>query len=197
MPAYVRTTLAAVRTLLLFTVLLGVVYPLAVTGIGQVVLPGRADGSLESVDGQVVGSKLLGQSFADAEGAPLSEWFQPRPSAGDYDPLASGASNLGPENAGLVAQIQQRRADVAAFNGVDEADVPSEAVTASGSGLDPDISPAYAYLQVARVAQARRLDLEEVRTLVSDHVRGRDLGFIGDPAVNVLQLNVALAELGD
>lgn len=190
-----RPYAAALRALLVFTVLLGFGYPLLVTAAGQLLLPGRSDGSLVVVDGEVVGSALLGQDFADADGAPLPEWFQPRPSAGGYDPLASGASNLGPENDELLAAIEERRTQVAEFNDVDPADVPPDALTTSGSGLDPDISPAYAYLQVDRVAAARGLDAEEVRGLVDEQVVGRDLGVVGEPKVNVLLLNVALLGL--
>jgi len=181
--------------LAVLTVILGLAYPLAVTAVGQLAFPGRADGSLVSVDGAVVGSSLLGQNFADADGSPLPQWFQPRPSAGGYDPLASGASNLGPESEELVAAIEERRAQVAEFNGVRPERVPPDALTASGSGLDPHISPDYAYLQVQRVAQERGLDVAAVRTLVTGHIEGRDLKFIGAPHVNVLLLNLALDQL--
>ncbi len=196
-PPLLRQHLAAVRALLVFTVILGLAYPLLVTGVAQGLFGGRADGSLVERDGTVVGSRLIGQDFAAGDGAPLREWFQPRPSAGDYDPLASGASNLGPENPDLIAAITERRAAVADFNDVDEADVPADAVTASGSGLDPDISPEYALLQVNRVAAARRLDPAAVRKLVDDHIEGRALGFIGAPHVNVLELNLALDRADD
>ncbi len=177
--------------LVALTVLLGIAYPLAVLGVGRL-FPAQADGSLLRVHGQVVGSRLIGQQF---EG---DQWFLPRPSvAGDgYDPLASGASNLGPENPGLLATVLQRRAAVAAREGVDPALVPVDAVTASASGLDPDISPAYARLQVARVAAARGLDPARVAALVEQHVHGRGLGFLGAPYVNVLELNAALDALG-
>ena len=145
-----------------------------------------------------MGSALIGQSFTDADGNPLPEWFQPRPSAaGDgYDAGASSGSNLGPENEDLIAAIEERKAQVAEFNGVPEADVPADAVTASASGLDPHISPEYALLQVARVAEARGLPESEVRDLVESRIQARDLGYLGEPTVNVLQLNLALAELG-
>jgi K+-transporting ATPase ATPase C chain len=126
---------------------------------------------------------------------PDPKWFQPRPSAGGYNPLASGASNLGPNSPVLISSIKQRRAQVAAFNGVSVSQVPADAVTASGSGLDPDISPAYAYLQVDRVAKARGLSAAAVHKLVADHVQSRTLGFLGAPRVNVLELNLALANL--
>ncbi|RBY90666.1 potassium-transporting ATPase subunit KdpC [Blastococcus sp. TF02A-26] len=187
-----RQLVAAVRLLLVATVVLGLGYPLAVTGIAQFVAPGRADGSLVEVDGEVVGSSLIGQAFTDADGAPLPQYFQTRPSASGYDGAASGGSNLGPNSAELADLVQQRRAAVAAFNGVDPADVPPDAVTASASGLDPDISPAYAAIQVDRVAQARGLDAGTVRRLVADATAGRDLGFVGAPHVRVLELNLAL-----
>jgi K+-transporting ATPase ATPase C chain len=198
MPPAFRQHLAALRALLLFTVLLGLLYPLAVTGVAQAAFGGKADGSYVERDGTVVGSRLIGQNFTDSTGAPLREWFQPRPSAaGDgYDPTSSTASNLGPENPDLIAAVKERRTQVAEFNGVSPASVPADALTASGSGLDPDISPAYAYLQVNRVATARGLDSGTVRKLVDDRVGGRALGFIGAQHVNVLELNLALAAAG-
>lgn len=188
-----RLSLAGLRLLLVFTVVLGLAYPLAMVGLARLV-PGRADGSLISsagADGQVIGSRLIGQPFTG------DGWFLPRPSvAGDgYDPMASGASNLGPNNADLAATIHDRIAQVAAREGVDIAAVPPDAVTASASGLDPDISPQYARLQVARVARARDLPVADVAALVEQHVRGRQLGFIGEPRVNVLELNLALDAL--
>jgi len=183
-----RQSAAGLRLLLALTLLLGVLYPAVVLGVGQLV-PGRANGSMIEVDGRPAGSALLGQAF-DGPG-----WFQPRPSAaGDgYDPQASGASNLGPNNPDLVASIAERRAAVAASDGVDPAAVPADALTASGSGLDPDISPAYAEIQVARVARERGLPVATVEQLVAEHTRGRDLGFIGEPSVDVVTLNAALA----
>ena len=149
-------------------------------------------------DDEVMGSALIGQSFTDADGNPLPEWFQSRPSAaGDgYDGGASSGSNYGPENEDLITAIEERRSQVAEINGVSEADVPADAVTASGSGLDPHISPEYALLQVARVADARDLEESDVRELVESKIQARDLGYLGEPTVNVLQLNLALAELG-
>ncbi len=178
----------SLRLLLLLTLVLGVAYPLAVWGVAQATMPGRADGSLVTVNGTTVGSSLLGQTF-QGDG-----WFQPRPSAaGDgYDTLSSGASNLGPTNPELVDQVEERRAAVAEANGVDPSAVPADAVTASASGLDPHISPEYARLQVARVARERGLPEGTVSQLVEDHIEGRLLGFIGEPRVNVLQLNLAL-----
>lgn len=194
-----RTHWVALRALLILTLALGIGYPLVATAIGQLALPAQANGSLVRVDGEVVGSAVIGQSWADAAGEPLPEWFQSRPSAaGDgYDGGASGGSNLGPENEDLIAAIEERKAVVAALDGVAEPEVPADAVTASASGLDPHISPEYALLQVARVAEARGLDDADVRALVEDHIRARDLGFLGSPTVNVLSLNLALAEMGD
>jgi K+-transporting ATPase ATPase C chain len=202
LPDPVRQYLAALRALLVLTVLTGVLYPLVVMGIGQLAFPAQANGSLVSAEGRVVGSSLLGQAFADSRGNPLPQWFQPRPSAAanpsikndpGYNPLFSGASNLGPTNPNLVTSIQARRAAVASFDGVPAVSVPADAVTASGSGLDPDISPPYAYEQVNRVARARGLDPAALRALVASHVLGRTLGILGQPRVNVVELNAALA----
>jgi potassium-transporting ATPase KdpC subunit len=195
-----RTHWVALRAMLVLTAVLGLAYPLAVTAIGQIALPAQANGSLvRDATGEVVGSALIGQSFTDAAGEPLPEWFQSRPSAaGDgYDGGASGGSNLGPENEDLIAAIEERKARVVELDGVDEPDVPADAVTASASGLDPHISPEYALLQVDRVAEARGLDEAHVRALVEDHIQAPDLGFLGEPTVNVLALNLALAEMGD
>jgi K+-transporting ATPase ATPase C chain len=179
--------------LAVFTVVLGMLYPLAITVVGQAIFPSQAHGSLVTVDGETVGSSLLGQSFTDD---PM--YFQSRPSAaGDgYDGHGSSGSNAGPLNADLATAIEERRASVAAFNGVDPAAVPDDALTASASGLDPDISPAYARLQVARVAAARGLDEADVENLVASTLRGGELGYLGEPRVNVLELNVALDALG-
>jgi potassium-transporting ATPase KdpC subunit len=195
-----RTHWVAIRAMLILTLVLGVAYTLVVTAVGQVASPAQANGSVvRDADGDVVGSALIGQSFTDAAGDPLPEWFQPRPSAaGDgYDAGASSGSNLGPENADLIAAIEERTTQVAGFDGVAESDVPVDAVTASGSGLDPHISPEYALQQVARVAEARGLDAAAVRALVESHIQPRDLGYLGEPTVNVLELNLALAQVGD
>ena len=187
-----RQVWAAVRALLIATVALGIVYPLVITGIAQVIAPSRADGSLVEVDGEVVGSSLIGQGFTDDDGAPLPQYFQTRPSASDYDGAASGGSNLGPDSTELAGLIEQRRAEVASFNGVPPADVPPDAVTASGSGLDPGISPEYAALQVDRVAASAGCRPRTSSALVARATVGRDLGFIGAPYVNVLELNLSL-----
>jgi K+-transporting ATPase ATPase C chain len=189
-----RRYAAALRTLLVFTVILGVVYPLTVTAIGQLAFSRTADGSIVTADGRAVGSSLIGQSFTDADGAPLPEWFQPRPSAaGDgYDPTSTSASNLGPNNEDLLAAVVERRAAASALDGTPESEVTADALTASGSGLDPHISPEYAYQQVDRVAKARQLPADEVRAIVDDQVQGRILGILGEERVNVLELNLAL-----
>lgn len=190
-----RTAGVAVRAMLVATVVLGVGYTVLITGAGQLLTPWQANGSpLTDASGAVVGSALIGQSFTDAEGRPLPQYFQSRPSAaGDgYDGGASSGSNLGPENPDLVAAIAERRAAVAALEGVPEDQVPPDAVTASASGLDPHVSVAYADLQVARVAAARGLPTATVAALVAQHTTGRDLGFLGEPRVNVLELNLAL-----
>lgn len=198
--ALVRLHLTGLRLLLVFTVVCGLAYPLLITGFSQVALSRQANGSQLRQNGQVVGSSLLGQTFnLPNQAGPDPKWFQPRPSAAGtngYDPTASGASNLGPNDAGLTGTIRNRRAAIAAFDGVPGSQVPPDAVTASGSGLDPQISPAYAYEQVNRVARVRRLDPNTVRQLVRDHVQGRILGFLGEPRVNVVTLNLALARLG-
>jgi potassium-transporting ATPase KdpC subunit len=188
----------ALRALLVMTVLCGIAYPLLVTGLGRI-MPARADGSLVTdSDGTVVGSSSIGQSFTDADGTPLRQYFQSRPSAaGDgYDGAASSGSNYGPENEDLIAAVEERRAAVAELEGVDPDDVPVDALTASGSGLDPDIRPEYAALQVPRVAAERGLSEDQVRALVADATSGPDLGVLGQASVNVLDLNLALDRLG-
>jgi potassium-transporting ATPase KdpC subunit len=187
-----RQYVAAVRALLVATLVLGLAYPLVVTGLAQVFAPGRADGSLVEVGGTVVGSELIGQAYSGADGDPLPQYFQPRPSASEYDGAASGGSNLGPNSPELVALVEERRAAAAALNGVDPADVPPDALTASASGLDPDISPDYAAIQVDRVAAVRGLPATDVAALVERATTGRDVGFIGAPHVNVLILNRSL-----
>jgi len=184
-----RQLVPALVIFLAFTVLTGLGYPLAVTAVAQVAFPKRADGSLLTRDGQVVGSRLVGQAFT------AQRYFHPRPSAAGegYDAMASSASNLGPTNEELITAVRRRTAEYRAENGLAvDARVPIDAVTASGSGLDPHISTANARVQAARVARARGLALEEVLTLVGEHTDGRSLGFLGEPGVNVLELNLAL-----
>src|SRR5262245_8453308 len=206
-----RQLVVGIRAMLMFTVVLGLLYPFAMTGVAQALFHGNANGSIVKVDGKDVGSDLIGQAYTkqviengklkvDKNGDPVMEpdpkWFQTRPSAVDYDGLGSSASQLGPNNKDLIASIDERRKAVAAFEGVDPKDVPSDAVTASGSGLDPQISPAYAKLQVNRVARERGLEPARVMALVDKYTEGRTLGFLGEPRVNVVELNAALATMG-
>lgn len=195
-----RSVQVAVRSMVLFTVVLGVLYTLALTGVGQLLIPARANGSIVyDAEGAPAGSSLLGQNFTDAEGEPIAAYFQSRPSvAGDgYDGGASSGSNLGPENEDLTASIQERRMQIAQFNGVDASEIPADALTASASGLDPHISPQYATLQIDRVARERGVSPGEVRDLVQAHTERPDLGAMGMPRVNVLELNLALDEEKD
>jgi K+-transporting ATPase ATPase C chain len=276
LPAWLNQHLAAFRALFVLTVLLGIVYPLLMVGIGQIPgLSGRADGSYVDKDGKAVGSRLIGQSFTDADGKPLKQYFQSRPSAaGDgYDPTSTSASNLGPGNvvdtadkSSLLTQVCARSKAIGELEGVDgrrpyctpggvgavlavfhrdgatgpvtrvvslnetggtepfiatydgvtvelarvggdyskgvvtpvrgdapdRPAVPADAVTASGSGLDPQISVAYARLQVNRVAAARGMSPADAQQLVDKYTTGRVLGFVGEPGVNVLRLNLAL-----
>jgi len=181
--------IAGLRAVVVFTVLTGLLYPLAVTAVAQGAMGSAADGSLIRRDGKVVGSRLIGQSF---EGA---KWFQPRPSAaGDgYDAMSSSASNLGPTNTEFLATVAERVDAYRTDNGLaPDARVPVDAVTASGSGLDPHISVANARLQAPRVAAARGLAESKVLALVDQHTVGRRLGFLGEPGVDVLALNRAL-----
>ena len=194
----------ALRAMLVFTLVLGAAYTLAFTAIAQLALPAAANGSTVSSGGRIVGSALIGQSFTDAAGRPLPQWFQSRPSAatapgstgkGGYDAGASTGSNLAASNPAQQKAVDQRTRVIETTDGVTSSQIPGDAVTASGSGLDPHISPAYALLQVKRVAEARGLPEEAVRRLVESRIQGRDLGYLGEPTVNVLQLNLALAGL--
>lgn len=189
-----RQVLPALRALLVLTVVLGIAYPLAITGIAQVAFADKADGSLVERNGVVVGSSLIGQSFA---GRPEYFWSRPSAAGDGYDPLASGASNLGPESPDLLAAVEERRDAAAELDGTAPADVAPDALLASGSGLDPHISPEYADQQVARVARERGLSPDAVRRLVAEHTDGRSLGFLGEPGVNVLLLNLALDRATD
>jgi K+-transporting ATPase ATPase C chain len=185
-----RQLLTGLRALLVLTVLLGIAYPVAVWGVSQVAFHSHANGSLIHRDGTVVGSTLLGQNFTG------NQWFLPRPSAGDYDAQASGGTNAGPSDEDLITAINKRRAAIAKSDAVAPADVPADALTASASGLDPYISPEYAHIQTARAAKARGLDVGRVAELVRANTSGRILGFLGEPRVNVLTLNLALDASG-
>jgi potassium-transporting ATPase KdpC subunit len=195
-----RQARTAVLMLIVMTVLTGLIYPGVITGIAQVAFPDQADGSIIERDGQPIGSELLGQGFVDSEtNLTLAGYFRGRPSAAtitDDGTIISGGSNYGPTNSALTERVA---ADVAAIrqeNGLAaDAQIPVDLVTASGSGVDPDISPASAELQVARVASQRGITEDQVRGLVDDHTSGRILGVLGEPRVNVLALNLALDEV--
>ena len=187
MRAHIRPALVL---LLLLTVVTGIAYPIAITGIGQTLFPRQAHGSLIERDGHIIGSALIGQGFT------LPQYFHPRPSAAGkdgYDAASSGGSNLAPTAKALVDRVTTDLARYRAQDG--SAPVPADAVTASGSGLDPHISPANAERQVPRVAQARDLTIAEVQALVEQHTEHPALGFLGEPGVNVLTLNLALDKI--
>ncbi|MET9062629.1 potassium-transporting ATPase subunit C [Streptomyces antibioticus] len=205
---------AGLRALLVLTLVTGVVYPLAVTGIAQGLFGDKANGSEITSGGKVVGSALIGQAYhlplKEGEETPAADlrWFQGRPQNGlgtnsvntQYSIILSGATNRSGDNAELIRWVKDAKAAVVRDNSVPghsvkPSDVPADAVTSSGSGLDPDISPSYAGLQVHRVAQRNGLPVAEVRRLVAEHTEGRTLGFIGEPRVNVLGLNIALRDL--
>ncbi|MEV3987648.1 potassium-transporting ATPase subunit C [Streptomyces sp. NPDC049837] len=205
---------AGLRALLVLTVVCGVLYPLAVTGVAQGLFPHKANGSEIRSDGKVVGSELIGQRYdlplkkGEETPAPDLRWFQPRPSNGlgtntvntQYQLLLSGATNRSGDNAELIQWVNDAKAAVVKDNStaghkVRPSDVPADAVTSSASGLDPHISPEYARLQVHRVAERNNLSVERVDQLVKDHTEVRILGFMGEPRVNVLKLNIALKEL--
>lgn len=178
----------AVRITVLFTVLTGLVYPLAVTGICRVLFPFQAGGSLVTSSGKVAGSRWIGQNFTRAE------YFHPRPSAAGagYDGLASGGSNLAPTNSALLTRVAASVVSFRKENPGFKGTIPADAVTASASGLDPDVSPANADAQAARVAAARHASLDQIRAAIARETSGRTLGFLGEPRVNVLELNLRL-----
>ncbi len=184
-----KTFVIALRATLLTVVLTGILYPLGMTALAQVLFPSAANGSLaKDENGKVVGSRLLGQTFANPA------YFQPRPSAAGngYDPLASGGSNFGPTSAKLRERVQADIARLHKDNPAATGDIPIELVTASGSGLDPHLSPAAARWQVPRVAHARGVSVARVTAALDEAISGRDLGFLGEPTVNVLELNLAI-----
>lgn len=211
-----RLLWAGLRALLVLTVVCGVLYPLAVTGVAQGIFPDKANGSEITENGKVVGSELIGQRYdlplkkGQETAAPDLKWFQPRPSNGlgtnsvntQYKLILSGATNRSGDNKELIDWVKAAKAAVVKDNSVpghpvSPSDVPADAVTSSGSGLDPAISPAYAQLQVRRVAERNHLPVDRVEKLVEQHTDGRILGFVGEPRVNVLQLNIALEQLAD
>ncbi|MFE7109853.1 potassium-transporting ATPase subunit C [Streptomyces sp. NPDC057575] len=211
-----RLLWAGLRALLVLTVVCGVLYPLAVTGVAQGIFPDKANGSEITENGKVVGSELIGQRYdlplkkGQETAAPDLKWFQPRPSNGlgtnsvntQYKLILSGATNRSGDNKELIDWVTAAKAAVVKDNSVpghpvSPSDVPADAVTSSGSGLDPAISPAYAQLQVRRVAERNHLPVDRVEKLVEQHTDGRILGFVGEPRVNVLQLNIALEQLAD
>ena len=181
-----KNLLISVWFTLITTVLFGLAYPLAVTGLAQLLFPGRANGQLIEKNGEIIGSRIIGQEFTGPG------YFHSRPSAAGsgYDPLASGGSNLGPTNQALIERVAAEVKKLRAENPA--APIPIDLVTASGSGLDPDISPAAAEFQAPAVARARGISLGTVEELVRSHTRGRQFGFLGEPRVNVLELNLAL-----
>ena len=177
------------KMMLVLTVLTGMIYPGVVTGLCQILFPAKANGSLIVMHGQVVGSELMGQNFKKPE------YFQPRPSAAGsagYDPTASSASNFGPTNQKLIDRVKDSVASFRKNNPDYTGPIPADLVTASGSGLDPEISPASAEAQAPRVAKARGVAGRQVLDLIAAHTKGRDLGFLGEPRVNVLEINLAL-----
>ncbi|MFI8073372.1 potassium-transporting ATPase subunit C [Streptomyces sp. NPDC086033] len=209
-----RLLWAALRALLVLTLVTGVMYPLVVTGIAQGLFNDKANGSEIKADGKVVGSSLIGQSYnlplkkGQETPEPDLKWFQGRPQNGlgtnsvntQYKLILSGATNRSADNKDLIDWVTAAKAAVVKDNSVNgytvrPSDVPADAVTSSGSGLDPDISPQYADIQVHRIAEKNGLSVAQVRELVDDHTESRTLGFIGEPRVNVLELNIALKEL--
>ncbi|HEX4750652.1 MAG TPA: potassium-transporting ATPase subunit KdpC [Bryobacteraceae bacterium] len=179
---------AGILITVVFTVLTGLIYPLAMTGLAQMMFPRQANGSLVERNGKVIGSELIGQNFTKPE------YFHPRPSAAGkgYDATSSSGSNLGPTNPALIDRLNKGAADFRKDNPAYAGAIPADAITASGSGLDPDVTPANAMAQAARVAQARGAPLERVQRLVSQYTDNRTLGIFGEPRTNVLRLNLAL-----
>ena len=197
-----RQFIPAVLSMVVFTLLLGVGYSLVVTGVAQLGFKDKADGSLVQRGGKDVGSSLIGQAFVDTKGEPIGKYFQSRPSAAvgadgtteaGYDPTLSSGSNLGPTNPKLLKEVGKRVKAYRELNGLsDGTKIPVDAVTASASGLDPDISVANARLQAKRVARERGISIARVRTMIDEHTSGRTLGVLGEKTVNVLELNLSL-----
>jgi K+-transporting ATPase ATPase C chain len=177
----------ATIAVIVFTVICGLAYPLVVTGLAQVLFPGKADGSLVERDGKVAGSRLIGQDFSDRDDA-----FQSRPSVTDYSPAATFFNNRGPNQASLAVQQRRFALDYAEREGIDVSHVPADAATTAASGVDPHISEENARIQSARVARERGIQRERVLSLIKKHTDGRGLGVFGEPGVNVLELNLAL-----
>ncbi|WP_431041759.1 potassium-transporting ATPase subunit KdpC [Streptomyces sp. P1-3] len=195
-----RLVVAAFRALLVLTVVTGVLYPLVITGVAQGAFHDKANGSMIKVDGKEVGSKLIGQTYnlpakEGEEPKPDPKFFQGRPSNSGYDPLTTGSSQLGTSDSDLVGMVRKAKAQVADFNKVEESDVPKDAVTGSSSAIDPHISKKYAEIQIKRVAKHNGLTEAQVEQLVKDNTEGRTAGFLGEPHVNVLKLNIAVQKL--
>jgi potassium-transporting ATPase KdpC subunit len=200
-----RQLVPAVLSMIVFTLVLGVGYSLIVTGVAQLAFKDKSEGSLVQRDGKDIGSSLIGQAFVDKKGEPIKKYFQSRPSAAlgangkteaGYDPTLSSGSNLGPTNPVLLNEVAKRVVEYRKLNGLsDDTKIPVDAVTASASGLDPDISVANARLQASRVARERDVPVSRVRKLVDEHTSGRTLGVLGEKTVNVLELNLALDRL--
>ena len=192
MMGIVHQYLTALRFLLGMTLVVGFLYPVGIFIVGYTAFTHEAKGSFVTLNGHEIGSSLIGQNF------PGDIWFHSRLSAAGksgYDGLSSGATNAGPNEPSLVKSVASQREEVAKEESIQSSHVPPEAITTSGSGLDPDISPAYAYLQAARVANSRKVPLSAVNSLIQQMIRPRLLGFLGEPRVNVLLLNVAMNSL--
>ncbi len=191
----IRNVIRAALTTVVLAVITGLLYPLVMTGVAQVAFRAKAYGSLVKADGRTVGSSLIGQQWTGAQ------WFYGRPSAASYDAAGSSGSNLGPLSRTLARDIEKRvgaiqKIDGPYHPGLVAAQIPVDLLTASASGLDPDISPAAAYFQAPRIAAVRDLPLTTVCQLIADHTEGRTLGFLGEPRINVLELNLALQAMG-
>ena len=194
-PSSIRQYIAALRLLLVFTVICGIAYPVVMWGVAQAAFKNQADGSLVTYKGQVVGSSLLCQEFVNAKGDPLPQYFQPRPSSATSGEATDYGCDPGFSAAAHLTDVKQLQQQIAAFDHVKISQIPPDAVTSSGSGLDPDISPGNAAIQVDRVAATRHLSVAEVQKLVAQNTHARDIEFLGEPGVDVLTLNIALDNL--